>query len=58
MSVVTIAFDTPERTARSVEIIDELTVEHGLVTSEMVPAMAAMSATDQVGGPRRSSHEF
>jgi PII-like signaling protein len=34
--VVTIAIDTPERTARSFEIVDELTREHGLVTSESV----------------------
>lgn len=36
--VCTIAIDTPERTANSFAIIDELTSEHGLVTSEMVPA--------------------
>ena len=41
--VVTIVIDTPERIARSFEIIDELTSEHGLVTSEMVPAMTAMT---------------
>ena len=35
-------YDTPERTARSFQIINELTREHGLVTSEMVPAMRAM----------------
>ena len=54
--VFTIAIDTPERTARSFEIIDELTAEHGLVTSEMVPAMTAMSETEQrraaTGQPR------
>jgi PII-like signaling protein len=35
--VVTVAIDTPERTARSFQIIDELTREHGLVTSEIIP---------------------
>ena len=35
---VTIVIDTPERIAESFTIIDELTAEHGLVTSEMVPA--------------------
>jgi PII-like signaling protein len=35
--VVTVVVDTPERIARSFALIDELTVEHGLVTSEMVP---------------------
>jgi PII-like signaling protein len=56
--VVTIAIDTPERIARSFEIIDELTTEHGLVTSEMVPAMTAMSATEQRGGLRLANHDF
>ncbi|MGI8712721.1 MAG: DUF190 domain-containing protein [Solirubrobacteraceae bacterium] len=56
--VVTIAIDTPQRIAGSFQIIDELTAEHGLVTSEMVPAMAAMSATDQLGGLKLSNHEF
>ncbi|HEY4916112.1 MAG TPA: DUF190 domain-containing protein [Solirubrobacteraceae bacterium] len=35
--VVTVTIDTPERTARSFQIIDELTREHGLVTSEIIP---------------------
>jgi PII-like signaling protein len=56
--VVTIAVDTPERTARSFKIIDELTSEQGLVTSEMVPAMSAMSETEQRGGLRLADHEF
>jgi PII-like signaling protein len=56
--IVTIAIDTPERTAKSFEIIDELTSEHGLVTSEMVPAMTAMSATEKHGGLKLASHEF
>jgi PII-like signaling protein len=56
--VVTIAIDTPERTARSFEIIDELTSEHGLVTSEMVPAMSAMSESERRGGLRLAKHEF
>ena len=42
--VLTIVIDTPERIARSFQIIDELTSEHGLVTSEMVPAFEAISA--------------
>ena len=56
--VVTIAIDTPERTARSFAIVDELTAEHGLVTSEMVPAMSATSETEQRGGLRLANHEF
>ncbi len=55
---VTIAIDTAERTVRSFEIVDELTSEHGLVTSEMVPAMSAMSEAEQRGGLRLAKHEF
>jgi PII-like signaling protein len=56
--VVTTVIDTPERIARSFQIIDELTAEHGLVTSEMVPAVTAMSATESRGGLRLAQHDF
>lgn len=56
--VLTITVDTPERTAQSFKIIDELTSEHGLVTSEMVPAMSAMSETEQRGGLKLATHDF
>jgi PII-like signaling protein len=36
---VTIVIDSPERIAAAFSIIDELTAEQGLVTSEIVPAM-------------------
>ncbi len=39
--VMTTVIDAPERIERSFQIIDELTGEHGLVTSEMVPALSA-----------------
>jgi len=55
--VVTIVIDTPERIVRSFAIIDELTSEQGLVTSEMVPAMMAMSASESRGGLRLASHD-
>ncbi|MDQ2791668.1 MAG: hypothetical protein DLM60_14360 [Pseudonocardiales bacterium] len=41
--VVTIIVDTPDRIATSFDIVDELTTEHGVVTSEMVPALAAVT---------------
>jgi PII-like signaling protein len=41
--MVTIVVDTPDRIARSFEIVDEMTDEAGLVTSELVPAMAALA---------------
>jgi PII-like signaling protein len=37
--VVTIVVDTPDRIATAFTVIDELTVQHGLVTSETVPAV-------------------
>ncbi len=56
--VVTIAIDTPERIARSFSIIDELTAREGLVTSEMVPAVSAMSATERRGGTELASYDY
>ena len=38
---VTIVVDTPERIAAAFSVIDELTAQQGLVTSETVPAMRA-----------------
>jgi PII-like signaling protein len=37
--MVTIIIDTPDRIATSFDIVDELTAEHGVVTSELVPAL-------------------
>jgi PII-like signaling protein len=52
---VTIVIDTPERIAAAFGVIDELTSERGLVTSEIVPAMrlgwrqASMRASSSPG---------
>ncbi len=57
--VVTIIVDTPERIADSFEIVDALTDEAGLVTSEMVPAMASLAeGQQQHGGLRLARHRF
>ncbi|HLI58603.1 MAG TPA: DUF190 domain-containing protein [Solirubrobacteraceae bacterium] len=56
--VVTISVDTPEKTAAAFEIIDELTAEQGLVTSEMVPGMSALSAERRYGGLMLADHDF
>jgi len=56
--VMTIVIDRPERILRSFQIIDELTSEHGLVTSEMVPAATTMSAEQQLGGTRLAKHDY
>jgi PII-like signaling protein len=45
---VTTVIDTPERISAAFSIIDELTTERGLVTSETVPAVRAMSSTGLV----------
>jgi PII-like signaling protein len=50
--VMTIAIDTPARTAALFPIFDELTAEHGLLTSEIVPAMAASGRGETRGGLR------
>ena len=57
--MLTIIVDTPERIARSFEIVDELTYGAGLVTSEMVPAVASVAEGVPVhGGLRLASHWF
>ncbi len=56
--VVTIVIDTPEKIAAAFQIVDELTSEHGLVTSEMVPAMLAMTAAERRGGTRLADYGY
>jgi PII-like signaling protein len=56
--VVTVVVDSPERIASAFEVVDELTAEQGLVTSEMVPALAAIGEAESRGGLRPSRHRF
>ncbi len=56
--VTTIIVDTPDNIARSFDIIDELTQEHGLVTSEMVPALLAVDGDDRRGGTKLARHDY
>jgi PII-like signaling protein len=56
--VVTIVVDDPDRNARSFEIVDEITRERGLVTSEMVPALAASHEGGRRGELRLARHRF
>jgi PII-like signaling protein len=56
--VVTIVIDRPERIAAAFDIVDELTAERGLVTSEMVPAAAALHEDERHGGVRLAHHRF
>jgi PII-like signaling protein len=56
--VVTIVIDTPERIAKAFEVIDQMTDEGGLVTSEMVPAVTALHDDERHGGLRLARHRF
>ena len=56
--VVTIVVDEPRRIEAAFAIVDELTAERGLVTSEMVPAMAAISERERRGGLDLSRHRL
>lgn len=56
--VVSIVIDIPERIATSFGIVDELTAERGLVTSEMVPAATAVHGEERRGGLRLANHRF
>jgi PII-like signaling protein len=58
MPVVTIIVDTPEWIARSFDIVDELTAEHGLVTSEMVPAAMSLDGLGRDGDGRLARHDY
>jgi PII-like signaling protein len=50
--VVTVVVDTPERIRRWFAVVDRLTSETGLVTSEMVPAFRATAPEFESGGLR------
>jgi len=56
--VTTIIIDTPEHIAQSFDIVDEITRDHGLVTSEMVPALAVLDEDKRSGGFRLARHHF
>jgi PII-like signaling protein len=55
---VTIVIDSPERIAAAFSVIDELTAERGLVTSETIPAMRASAGGRQRGGTRLATHHL
>jgi PII-like signaling protein len=56
--VVTIVIDAPQRIARAFEVADVLTAEAGLVTTEMVPAAAAIGAHATAGGTLLAEHRY
>lgn len=56
--VVTVLVDTPDRIAASFGIIDEMTAEHGLVTAELIPALAHASPSAPRHPLHLARHEF
>lgn len=48
--VATIIVDTPQNIAECFDAVDELTDRHGLVTSEVVPALIAVDGDERRGG--------
>jgi PII-like signaling protein len=56
--VVTIIVDPPDHIVRSFDIVDELTAEHGLVTSEMVPALVLVAGDQRLGSIRLAEHRY
>jgi PII-like signaling protein len=55
---VTIVIDTPERISAAFSVIDELTSERGLVTSETLPALRASAGDRRRGGTRLATHHL
>jgi PII-like signaling protein len=56
--IVTIIIDRPEQITRSFAIVDEVTAEHGMVTSEVVPALTAVSAAHRRGALKLARPEY
>lgn len=56
--VTTIVVDSPDRIAASFELIDELTREQGLVTSELVPAVLSIDGDDRKGGTALARFDY
>ena len=55
---VTIVIDSPDRIAAAFAVIDRLTSERGLVTSETIPAMRAAGGGRSRGGTRLATHHL
>ncbi|MDG3015115.1 DUF190 domain-containing protein [Speluncibacter jeojiensis] len=56
--VTTVVIDTPGNIAAVFDVVDELTAEHGLVTSEMVPALAALGPDGDPHGLHLARHRY
>jgi PII-like signaling protein len=56
--VLTVVVDSPERIAASFDVVDELTAEHGVVSSEMVPALEAVGVSGRAAGIRLARRSY
>jgi PII-like signaling protein len=56
--VVTVVIDTPDQIKRSFDVVDEFTAEHGVVTSELVPAFRVVTEKERQGTLRLARHSF
>jgi PII-like signaling protein len=56
--VTTIVVDSPERIAASFDIIDEVTGRHGLITSELVPALVSIDGGERRGGTALARYHY
>jgi PII-like signaling protein len=56
--VVTIIIDKPEWIARSFDIVHELTADHGVVTSEMVPAVVSIGGPAAGGDTQLAQYDY
>ncbi|MEZ0367336.1 DUF190 domain-containing protein [Mycobacterium sp. pUA109] len=56
--VVTIVVDTPGNIAEYFDVVDELTKERGLVTSEMVPALVSVDGQHRHGGTQMARYRY
>ncbi len=56
--VTTVVVDSPERIAASFDIIDDLTGHHGLVTSELVPALVSIDDGERRGGTALARYRY
>jgi PII-like signaling protein len=56
--VTTIIVDSPARIATCFDIVDELTAEQGLVTSELVPALVSVDGAERIGDTRLARFDY
>jgi PII-like signaling protein len=56
--VTTIVVDMPARIAACFNIVDELTSRHGLVTSEVVPALVSIDGDERGGDTRMARFDY